>query len=158
METLRAQGMKIGSCTGYTRPMVDVLAPAAAAQGYIPDAVVCSSDVPQGRPYPFMCYLNAIKLEAYPLEACLKIGDTVADIHEGLNAGMWTLAVARTSNDLGLTEEQVRALPADELKDRLDKVSRRFLDAGAHYVVDGIWDAPRIAEEINRRLADGERP
>lgn len=34
---LRAEGIKIGSCSGYPRPVMEKLAPAAAAQGYAPD-------------------------------------------------------------------------------------------------------------------------
>jgi phosphonoacetaldehyde hydrolase len=88
MREFRAMGLKIGSTTGYTRPMMDVLLPAAVTPGYRPDAVVTSTDVPAGRPYPFMCYANAAQLGVYPLEAVVKVGDTIADVQEGLNAGM----------------------------------------------------------------------
>jgi len=30
--------------------------------------------------------------------------------------------------------------------------------AGAHYVVDGIWELPPVLDDINRRLAGGEKP
>lgn len=32
--TFRAEGLKIGSCSGYPRPVMEKLVPAAAAQGY----------------------------------------------------------------------------------------------------------------------------
>lgn len=158
IEEFRKMGLKIGTCTGYTRPMVDVLAPAAAEKGYIPDAVICSSDAPAGRPYPYMCYLNAIQLQTYPMEAMVKIGDTIADIQEGLNAGMWTIAVTQTSNDLGLTRDEVENLPAEELAGRLAIIENRFKKAGAHYVVRGIWDCPDVIKRINERLSRGENP
>jgi phosphonoacetaldehyde hydrolase len=50
VDALRRQGITIGSSTGYTAPMMEVLVPAARAQGYTPDVVVCASDVPAGRP------------------------------------------------------------------------------------------------------------
>ena len=31
-------------------------------------------------------------------------------------------------------------------------------DIGAHYVVDWIWDVPTLINDINDRLAKGERP
>ena len=37
---LREMGVRIGSTTGYTQAMMDVVAPAAAAQGYAPDCMV----------------------------------------------------------------------------------------------------------------------
>ena len=154
----RRQGIKIGSTTGYTAPMVAVLAPAAQKQGYAPDAVVCTSDVPAGRPYPWMCYLNAVKLQTYPLEAMVKIGDTVNDIQEGLNAGMWTIGVTQSGNELGMTRQQAAQLEPEDLRRRLADIEQRFKAAGAHYVADGIWDCAPIVDEINQRLARGERP
>jgi phosphonoacetaldehyde hydrolase len=154
----RAQGIRIGSSTGYTAPMMAVLAEAARQRGYAPDATVCSSDVPAGRPYPWMCYQNAIHLGVYPLEAFVKIGDTVADIQEGLNAGMWTIGVTRTGNELGLTEAEVACLAPHDLRRRLDAIQRRLQAAGAHYVTESIEGCPAMIEAINARLARGERP
>lgn len=158
LEELRKMGLKIGSCTGYTRPMVDVLAPAAAAKGIKPDAVICSSDVGKGRPYPFMAWLNAIRLEVYPVEACVKVGDTVADIQEGLNAGMWTIGLTRTGNDVGLTLVEAEKADPAELAAKVAMVTERFRNAGAHYVAEGIWEVPAICREINARLSKGEQP
>jgi len=149
----RKLGLKIGSCTGYTGPMMEVLVPEAERRGYRPDSIVCATDVPAGRPYPWMCYLNAIRLEVYPLEAMVKIGDTVSDIQEGLNAGMWTIGVTRTGNELGLTEEQVNALDPAELEKRLSVIEDRLRLAGAHFVAGSIGDCPPIIDEINRMMA-----
>jgi phosphonoacetaldehyde hydrolase len=44
--------MKIGSTTGYNNEMMDILTCAAKKQGYVPDCVVCATDVPDGRPAP----------------------------------------------------------------------------------------------------------
>ena len=119
VEIFRRQGIRLGSTTGYTTPIMDVLIPEAKRRGYAPDVVVCPSDVPAGRPYPWMCYPNAIRLEVYPMESMVKIGDTVNDIHEGLNAGMWTVGVTRTGNELGLTEAEVALLAPHDLRQRL---------------------------------------
>lgn len=154
----RRRGLKIGTTTGYTREMMDVLVPEAEARGFHPDSIVCVSDVPAGRPAPWMCYLNAINLQVYPLEACVKVGDTIADIDEGLNAGTWTVGVAKTGNEIGLPEDEVAALQPDDLASRLKAAYDRMHAAGAHYVVDGIGDVPALLDEIGERLARGERP
>ena len=49
---LRAAGLKIGSTTGYTAEMMDVVRPAAAEKGYAPDVCVTSDGLPAGRPQP----------------------------------------------------------------------------------------------------------
>ena len=155
---MRELGMKIGSCTGYTAPMMDVLVPLARESGYAPDAVKCSSDVPKGRPCPWMCYLNAIEMNVYPMAALVKIGDTVSDIQEGVNAGMWTIGLTQSGNELGLSQEEAEALPGSVLNEKLAHIENRFWKAGAHYVARGIWECLPIVDDINRRLAAGEKP
>jgi phosphonoacetaldehyde hydrolase len=155
---LRRQGVKIGTSTGYTRPMMAALVPEAAAAGYRPDAVVCSSDVPAGRPHPYMCYLNALKLEAYPMWEMIKIGDTPSDIAEGLNAGMWTVGVTRSGNLVGLAAEELERLSPAERGRLIGAAERTLREAGAHDVVEGLWEALPAVAAITERIAAGERP
>jgi phosphonoacetaldehyde hydrolase len=158
LKEFRRAGIRIGSCTGYTTPIMAVLVEEARKRGYAPDSVVCPSDVPAGRPYPWMCYQNAMNLRVYPMAAMVKIGDTVSDIQEGLNAGMWTIGVTKTGNELGLTEAEVNALTPAELRRRLGAVEVRLRKAGAHYVTESIESCPTVIAVINGRLARGERP
>jgi len=158
VQEARIKGIKIGSSTGYTRAMMDVLIPEAMKQGYTPDVVVCSSDVPAGRPYPWMCYLNAIQLNVYPMATMVKIGDSISDIHEGRNAGMWTIGLTQSGNELGVSESEIDALPAETLSQRLQEIEMRMLDAGAHYTAEGIWACMPILEEIEKRIQSGETP
>jgi phosphonoacetaldehyde hydrolase len=155
---LRQRGVKIGSTTGYNRQMMNVLVPEAIRRGYQPDSIVCVSDVPAGRPEPWMALRSAMELRAYPPALCVKVGDTVPDIQEGLNAGMWSVAVALTGNELGLTTGELAALSVDELETRRERAHLRLADAGAHYVIDGIWSLPQVLDDIEERLAGGEQP
>jgi phosphonoacetaldehyde hydrolase len=154
----RRMGLKVGSTTGYTRDMMDVLVPEAARRGYSPDTWVCPEDVPAGRPYPWMIYLNSIRLQTYPMAGVVKIGDTLVDIEEGLNAGTWTVGLAISGNAMGMSREAVQALPEAELEQKRTAIAAEFNQVGAHYVVDGIWETPLVLEEIQRRLVRGERP
>ena len=154
----RQRGLKIGSTTGYTRTIMDQLAPLAAQRGYVPDAIVCADEVPAGRPQPWMMFQNALQLKVYPMTAIVKIGDTVPDIEEGLNAGTWTIGLVKTGNEIGLTEADVNALDSAALKARLEEGYARLYQAGAHYVVDGLADVVSVLEEIEARLAQGEGP
>ena len=53
IQRLQGQGIKIGSSTGFTRAMVDILEEEAAKQGYRPDASVAGDEVIHGaRPGP----------------------------------------------------------------------------------------------------------
>jgi phosphonoacetaldehyde hydrolase len=158
VDGLRERRIKIGSCTGYTAPMMAVLVPEAAKRGYTPDCVVCSSDVPAGRPFPWMCYKNAIQLQVFPFESMVKIGDTISDIQEGRNAGMWTIGLTQSGNELGLPQDMVETLSPDDKDRRLAVIGARFREAGAHYVAEGIWECLELVDDISRRLEKGDHP
>lgn len=158
LANLRQRKLKIGSTTGYTRPMMEIILPEAEKQGYVPDALVCPDEVPAGRPYPWMIYQNLIQLQVYPAEAVVKVGDTLPDIEEGLNAGLWTVGLTLSGNLLGLSETEVAALPAAELAAKREAIAKQLYQSGAHYVIDGIWDLPPVLDDIQMRLSRGERP
>jgi phosphonoacetaldehyde hydrolase len=99
-----------------------------------------------------MCYQNAIQLGVYPMQAMLKVGDTLVDIEEGLNAGMWTVGLSQTGNLLGSSEAEVNALSPEKREAANQKVAAQLYQAGAHYVIDGIWDLPTALEYIEERL------
>ena len=155
---LRKRGIKIGSTTGYSAETMEILLEDSRKRGYEPDALVSPDEVPAGRPYPWMCYTNAIKLEAYPMRGMVKIGDTVADIQEGLNAGMWTVGLAKSGNEIGLTMGELLLMDPQEFRRRLEAAYGRLRETGAHYVVDGIWDCLGVIDDIDERLKRGLSP
>jgi phosphonoacetaldehyde hydrolase len=158
-EALRSRGVRIGSTTGYTRPMLDFLSGSAREQGFEPDCAICPQDVPGGgRPAPWMCYLNAIRLQVSPLWSMLKIGDTPSDIEEGLNAGMWTIGVTRTGNEAGLTVAEWDSASASERREVIARARQRLLHQGAHYLVESAGECLDVIDEISGRIAAGERP
>ena len=158
VEACRSRGCKIGSTTGYITEMMDILQAEAAQRGYAPDSTVCAADVPAGRPAPWMCLENIRRLGIYPPEACVKIDDTLPGIEEGLNAGMWTIGLTKTGNEIGLTEDEIAALPPEDYQRRIERAYRRMWQCGAHYVVDGIADILPCLDDIDRRLADAKKP
>ena len=154
----RDHNLKIGTSTGYNRTIMNTLISLAAQRGYVPDAVSCPSDVPAGRPAPWMIYQNAMQLGVYPLAAVVKVGDTVPDIAEGLNAGVWTVGVTLTGNELGLSQSEANRLSEAERVEKLAPIETRLREAGAHYVVRSIADVPAILDAIDARVQAGEQP
>lgn len=154
VEKLREAGIKIGSSTGYTAEMAEIIQSEAGKKGYQPDSVLTAEDVPQGRPAPYMCYQNAINLEVYPLDRIVKVGDTVSDIKAGVNAGVWSVGVIEGSSELGLSKEEVKEFDTKLLKTKKDKVRKRYQQAGADYVIDKIVEINDVIEEINQQLSE----
>jgi phosphonoacetaldehyde hydrolase len=153
-------GLKIGCTTGFTHDMCAIMLREAKKQGYVPDAAIAGDDVANGvRPKPFMLYRNLEIMDVSPIQAVVKVDDTTSGIYEAQEAGCWGVGVARWSNYMDIdTLEQEAEISDEEFETRLERSRQILADAGAHYVVDSIADLPDVCEDINRRLAEGERP
>ena len=104
-----------------------------------------------------MLYENAVRLRVSTLASIAKVGDTPADIQEGLNAGTWSIGVAATGNGIGLANEEFQALPLSERRTRVERARRELKDAGAHYVVDTLAELDPVLDDIDARLASSSR-
>jgi phosphonoacetaldehyde hydrolase len=155
---LRTRGVKIGSTTGYTRPMMADILPLAAEQGYAPDVVVCAGETAQGRPSPLMMWKALVELGAWPGRACVKVDDAVVGISEGLEVGAWTVGLAASGNGVGLDRNALAILPAAERAARIQASAKALRDAGAHYVVESVADLGPVLAEIEARIERGEDP
>ena len=155
---LRAQGLKIGSSTGYTRELMEVVAPLAAEQGYQPDCILCAEDAPQGRPAPFLIFEAAQRMQVYPLWHVVKVDDTPVGMEAGRNAGCWTIGITRTGNGVGLSQRDYEDLPQDEQRTRVAAAAKKLTAAGAHATAESVADLRPLLLEFDRRLDQGERP
>ncbi|WP_034295051.1 phosphonoacetaldehyde hydrolase [Herbaspirillum sp. RV1423] len=156
---LRAKGLKIGSCSGYPRQVLDVLLPLAAAEGIAPDHVVAGDELATGgRPGPYMALANMLALKIGDVAACIKVDDTIPGIEEGIHAGMWTVGVSLSGNEVGCTGAELAQLTPEQVKALKALAEMRLREAGAHYVIDSVADLPAVAEKIAGRLKAGERP
>ncbi|OEC59846.1 phosphonoacetaldehyde hydrolase [Pseudomonas sp. ENNP23] len=155
---LRQRGLKIGSCSGYPKAVMDKVVELARGNGYIADHVVATDEVPNGRPHPAQALANVIALGIEDVAACVKVDDTWPGILEGRRAGMWTVALTCSGNALGLTWEQFKALSPTELERARQRIGQLFEGARPHYLIDTIADLPKVIDAINARLARGEMP
>ena len=145
---LRSKKMKIGSTTGYTRSIMARILPVAAANGYVPDNLVCSDDLKQGRPGPLGMYQCCVDLCVYPLSAMVKVDDTEPGISEGVSAGCVTVGVALSGNYIGKTPEELARMEIADVNSLRDAATARLKAAGANYVIDTVADLPALLEEI----------
>ncbi|MBT5266333.1 MAG: phosphonoacetaldehyde hydrolase [Rhodospirillaceae bacterium] len=159
-QKMQADGLKLGVSTGFIRPMVDVLLAAAKKQGFNPDATVAGDEVMHGaRPKPFMVYRNLDLMDIHPIQSVVKVDDTASGVGEALEAGCWGVGVSLYSNYMDInTIAEAEAMPAEEIARRNALTAEILRKTGAHYVIDSIVDLPAVIDDINTRLARGERP
>ncbi|AYC34447.1 phosphonoacetaldehyde hydrolase [Pseudomonas cavernae] len=156
--TLRGKGLKIGSCSGYPKVVMDKVVALAERNGYVADHVVATDEVPNGRPHPAQALANVIALGINDVAACVKVDDTWPGILEGRSAGMWTVALTMSGNALGLTYAQYQALPEARRAEERARIGQLFEGSRPHYLIDTIADLPAVIADINARLARGETP
>ena len=153
-------GIKIGTSTGFLRVMVDVLLEAARKQGYSPDVTVAGDEVIHGaRPKPFMVYRNLDLMDVSPIQSVVKVDDTTSGVGEGLHAGCWAVGIARYSNYMNINSlDEEATLSEEEIQRRLAYSRQLLINTGAHYVIDEFSELEAVIDDINDRLARGERP
>lgn len=157
LQWLRARGLKLGSCSGYPRVVLDQLLPQAAAAGIELDHVVAGDELPAGgRPGPYMALANVLALGIDDVRACVKVDDTVPGIAEGLNAGMWTVGLSLSGNEVGYSAAEYATADPAEVQARIAAAETKLKQAGAHYVVRSVAELPEVLEKISARMRQGE--
>lgn len=136
---LREAGIKIGSTTGYTSGMMELVLPRAESEGYSPDAMFTPDHVNGfGRPYPYMVFRNLEALQIDSVHKAIKVGDTVSDIREGQHAGMATVGIIEGSSIMGLTQDEYNALSDSEREEADAKVVATYEEVGATHIIRDI--------------------
>ncbi len=159
VQLLRNQGLKIGSTTGYTQAMMDVVVSNAADKGYRPDCYFTADDTQSmGRPYPYMIYRNMEELKLSAAWKVVKVGDTASDIKEGLNAGVWSVGVVIGSSEMGLSQEEFESLTQTEKDQAISKTEQSFKQHGAQFTIKTMSELPQLIEQINQMISEGKRP
>lgn len=149
VKELRERGIGIGSTTGYTDAMMEIVVPAAARAGYSPDVWVTPDSTGQlGRPWPFMIFENMKRLGVLSVDQVVKVGDTIADMKEGQNAGVVTVGVLEGSSLMGLTAAEYLALSPGERWEAKAKAKKEYLAHGANHVINDMRDLIPLIEEL----------
>lgn len=159
IQELRNQGLRIGSTTGYTNKMMDVVVPNAEKKGYYPDFYITPDDTNSfGRPYPYMIYHNMEVLKLSAPWKVVKVGDTISDIKEGINAGVWSVGVIIGSSEMGLSLEEFNSLTDREKETIISKTEQSFLQNGADFTIKSMIELPALIEQINDQILKGKKP
>lgn len=154
---LKARGIRIGSTTGYTRSIIERILPVAKRQGYAPETVVCAGDLPAGRPTALMMFKCFVDLDVEAPWRAVKVDDTEPGIAEGIAAGAWTVGLSLSGNEVGFGPEELAAAPVAEVERRKAAAVAKLEGAGAHYVIDTVADLMPVIDDIEARIARGEK-
>lgn len=148
---LRNRGIKIGSTTGYTIEMMEIVTKSAEEQGYKPDAWFCPNHTEnKGRPYPYMVFRNLEALGVSSVNAAIKVGDTVADIKEGKNASVISVGIIEGSSVMGYAQAEYEALSPEHKALEAERVRKVYEACGADYVISNMSELCDLIERIEK--------
>ena len=84
---LKSKGIKVALDTGFTKQIADIIIDKLGwLKNNLIDSMVCSDEVPKGRPYPYMIEKIMQQVGVTDSQKVIKVGDTEVDVNEGLNA------------------------------------------------------------------------
>ena len=99
---LRDRGIRVALTTGFSTRIKNAVLELFGWGPAVIDAAVCSSDVPESRPAPWMIFAAMEATGVHRPEAVLAAGDTPRDLQAGTNAGCG--AVVGVLTGAGTTE------------------------------------------------------
>ena len=99
-----------------------------------------------------MIFRNLEQLRVSSVRKVLKVGDTVSDILEGKNAGVWTAGVIKGSSVLGLSREEFESLPPDEKESRVRQAEQAFINTRADFVIRDMSELIPLMEKIDAEM------
>lgn len=102
----------------------------------------------KGRPYPYMMFRNIEALGVTSVTEVAKAGDTVSDIKEGKNAGVFTIGVIEGSSELAMTQEEFEGLNEADREAACAKVAETFRAAGADAIIRTFAELPALIRQI----------
>lgn len=159
IEKLKSEGIRIGSTTGYTDSMMDIVVKGAKEKGYEPEFWITPDSTNScGRPYPYMIYRNMEALKLSNPWKVIKVGDTASDIKEGISAGVWSVGVVVGSSQMGLSSEEFKKLPDNKKNEVIEKTEKKFLEFGADFTIKTVKELPQLIEKVNILISEGKRP
>ena len=82
-----------------------------------------------------MIHRNIEPLKLSATWKVVKVGDTKADIKEGLNAGVWSVGVVIGSSQIGLSYEEFEDLSEREKNEAIKETEGAFLEEGADFTI-----------------------
>ncbi|WP_416326375.1 phosphonoacetaldehyde hydrolase [[Eubacterium] hominis] len=149
VDELRSMKIKIGSTTGYTDEMMEIVVREAKKNGYAPDFWITPNSVGNfGRPYPYMIFENMKALQVSDVHHVIKVGDTISDIKEGVHAGVMSVGVLEGSSLMALKQEEYEALDKEEKAVLLDTLRKQYKEAGADHVILNLKELPALIKRL----------
>ncbi|HEY4063296.1 MAG TPA: HAD family hydrolase [Puia sp.] len=118
---LQKKGIKVALNTGFTRSITDAILHRLRWDNRNKniDRVICSDEVPVGRPSPDMVNALISALDIASPEQVLKVGDTEVDVLEGRGAGCGIVVSVTTG---AYTREQLEEYHPDYIIDDLSEL------------------------------------
>jgi len=156
---VRRLGLKNGVTTGYTKDLSDIVLNSITKQNVIIDNVVASDEVKYGRPHPYMIFKCLENMNIMRPSSIVKIGDTISDMEEGINAGCWTIGVSKWSNETNYESYQdIEDATENEIVKRSEHAKSVLYDAGADFVIDDLTKINTILTKIDNLMCDSIDP
>lgn len=140
LHELQSRGIRIGITTGYSREIIHALGDRLHKRGIIYNNLVCSDEVRNPRPKAGMIFKILDDWEIYNFgnHQYLKVGDTIADIHEAQNANISSCQVIDTCSDLGHITKSYPRNNRELFNSQRSLIRNKFKEAGADFYCNNL--------------------
>jgi phosphonatase-like hydrolase len=121
---LRQSGIKVALDTGFDRTILDAIIQ-RVGWGPLLDATIASDEVEHGRPHPDMIRTLMRRCEVERTADVCKVGDSLADIEEGIQARCGLVIAVRNRRTLAVLDRYPDVSAIDALDEVLGHIESR---------------------------------
>ena len=123
-DALRERGMRVALDTGFDRTILDAVIDRLGWRSML-DATIASDEVQRGRPHPDMILSLMSRLGVAEAGRVCKVGDSVADIEEGVNAGCGLTVAIRNARTRPALDRFPDVAAIDQLSELAELIDAR---------------------------------
>lgn len=147
---MKKTDIKIGTTSGFTGEMLKCISLDAKKQGFVPDLIVASDNVNIKRYRPHYDGINYIanRLSFPHMGSIVKIGNTIEDVEEALNAGIMSISVVNFSSEMAMYSGYSGS-------DKIKEIANKFFNAGSSYVVGDFRDIEFTLRDVSYHMEKG---
>lgn len=155
MHQLKAWNIKVGTTSGFPQRICNVVLENFYRNhiyNFSSKNVLGSDSLPYNngaRPKPGLIFELMSRQKIKNPRSVIKVGDTVADIQEGKNAGTWVVAVTETSSDLGVSRKEYNKFTISQKEEANKYLSDKFYCEGADFVTYDVTGISAILKSCN---------
>lgn len=150
VKDISGSGVKVGVIADCCEDAFEGYRVRSEYYGFKPTVLVSTAEIQAKKsPEPWSLFHCMQKMGTFPPSSVVRVTTSVNGVQEGINAGCFVVGISRTSRYVSECASADPDAPmSKETQKRVKEWEEKLYQAGAHFVIEGVWELPRVLNEL----------